>query len=177
MPLYRLGSLQPQIGREVWIAPNAAVIGDARLGDRVSIWFNTVLRGDNDPIFIGEESNVQDGCVLHTDVGFPLEIGRRVTVGHQVVLHGCAVGEGSLIGMGAILLNRAKIGKWSIVGAHSLIPEGKIFPDRSLIVGSPGKVVRELSDAEIVRLEQSAAHYVENARRFREQLVGIEETS
>jgi carbonic anhydrase/acetyltransferase-like protein (isoleucine patch superfamily) len=129
-----------------------------------------VLRGDNDPISIGENSNIQDGSVLHTDDGVPLTIGRDVTVGHLVMLHGCTVGDGSLIGIGSIVLNRAVIGKNCIVGANTLIPEGKVFPDRVLIVGSPGKVVRELSDAEVAKLQKSAAHYVDNARRYRQKL-------
>jgi carbonic anhydrase/acetyltransferase-like protein (isoleucine patch superfamily) len=170
MTLYHLNQIRPQLGQDVWIAPNAAVIGDVRLADRASVWFNAVLRGDNDPIFIGESSNIQDGSVLHTDKGLPIEVGARVTVGHQVILHSCVVGEGSLIGMGAVLLNRARIGRNSIVGAHTLISEGKVFPDRVLIVGSPGKVVREITDAEILKLEQSATHYAANALRFRQEL-------
>jgi carbonic anhydrase/acetyltransferase-like protein (isoleucine patch superfamily) len=177
MPLYRLGHAVPQQGKDVWIAPNATVIGDVRLADFSSVWFNAVLRGDNDPIFIGAESNIQDGSILHTDAGFPLVVGEKVTVGHQVVLHSASVGEGSLIGMGAIVLNRARIGAWSIVGAHTLIPEGKTFPDRVLIVGSPGRVARELSDDEVARLAKSAAHYVENARRYTLNFARVEETS
>ena len=170
MALYRLEQRAPQLGREVWIAPNAAVIGDVRLADRASVWFNAVLRGDNEPIVIGADSNVQDGSVLHTDPGFPLWVGARVTVGHQVILHSCAVGDGSLIGMGAVLLNRCRIGQHCIVGAHALISEGKEFPDRVLIVGAPGRVVRELDDEEVARLERSAAHYAENAQRYNRAL-------
>jgi carbonic anhydrase/acetyltransferase-like protein (isoleucine patch superfamily) len=170
MSLYRLDEIRPQLGKDVWIAPNAAVIGDIRLADRASVWFNAVLRGDNDPIIIGEESNIQDGSVLHTDAGLPLEVGARVTVGHQVILHSCVVGDGSLIGMGAVLLNRCRIGRYSIVGAHALVSEGKQFPDRVLIIGSPGKVARELTDEEVARLEQSAAHYAANAQRYRQSL-------
>lgn len=173
MSLYCLASIRPRLGEEVWVAPNAVIIGDVHLADRANIWFNAVLRGDNDPIRIGRETNIQDACVLHTDAGFPLDVGDRVTVGHQVVLHSCAVGEGSLIGMGAVILNRATIGRHSIVGAHSLIPEGKTFPDRVLIVGTPGRVVRDITDAEVARLEESARHYVENARRFRRELENI----
>jgi carbonic anhydrase/acetyltransferase-like protein (isoleucine patch superfamily) len=132
-----------------------------------------VLRGDNDPIEIGEGSNIQDGSVLHTDEGVPMKIGRQVTVGHLVMLHGCTVGDNSLIGIGSIVLNRAVIGKNSIVGANTLIPEGKVFPDGVLIVGSPGKVVRELSAEEIARLSHSAAHYVDNAKRYAQRLVAI----
>ena len=135
MALYELGEKKPQLGSDAWIAPNATVIGDVRLGANASIWWNAVLRGDNDPISIGENSNIQDGSVLHTDEGVPLTIGRDVTVGHLVMLHGCTVGDGSLIGIGSIVLNRAVIGKSCIVGANTLIPEGKVFPDRVLIVG------------------------------------------
>ncbi len=164
---YRLDALTPQLDREVWVAPNATVIGDVHLGERASVWFNAVLRGDNEPICIGAETNLQDGAILHTDAGIPMSIGARVTVGHKVVLHGCNVGDGCLIGIGSILLNRCRIGAHCLVGANTLIPEGKVFPDRVLILGSPGKVVRELSDEEVARLEKSAAHYVQNARRYR----------
>jgi len=166
MAIFRLGDRQPQLDPSAWIAANATVIGDVRLAADASIWWNAVLRGDNDPITIGAETNIQDGSVLHTDEGVPMTIGRRVTVGHLVMLHGCTIGDGSLIGIGSVILNRAVIGKGCIVGANTLIPEGKVFPDRVLIVGSPGKVMRELSDEEVLRLEQSAAHYVANARRY-----------
>lgn len=170
MSLFLLGDKRPQIDPSAWIAANATVIGDVRLAANASIWWNAVLRGDNDPITIGENSNIQDGSVLHTDEGVPLTIGANVTVGHLVMLHGCAIGDGALIGIGSIVLNRAVIGKESIVGANTLIPEGKTYPERVLIVGSPGKVVRELTDEEVARLRHSAAHYVDNARRYREQL-------
>ncbi len=170
MPIYSLGEKQPQLGDDAWVAPNATVIGDVRLGANASIWWNATLRGDNDPIHIGENSNIQDGSVLHTDEGVPMHIGANVTVGHLVMLHGCTVGDGSLIGIGSIVLNGAVIGKNSIVGANTLIPEGKIYPDRVLIVGSPGKVVRELSDEEVGRLSHAADHYVNNARRYRTTL-------
>jgi carbonic anhydrase/acetyltransferase-like protein (isoleucine patch superfamily) len=170
MPIYSLGEKQPQLGDDAWVAPNATVIGDVRLGANASIWWNATLRGDNDPIHIGENSNIQDGSVLHTDEGVPMHIGANVTVGHLVMLHGCTVGDGSLIGIGSIVLNGAVIGKNSIVGANTLIPEGKTYPDRVLIVGSPGKVVRELSDEEVGRLSHAADHYVNNARRYRTTL-------
>lgn len=170
MPSYLIGEKKPQIDSSAWIAPNATVIGDVRLGANVSIWWNAVLRGDNDPISIGENSNIQDGSVLHTDEGVPMNIGANVTVGHLVMLHGCTIGDGSLIGIGSIILNRAVIGRNSIVGANTLIAEGKTFPDRVLIVGSPGKVVRELTDEEVAKLAGSAAHYVDNAQRYRSQL-------
>ena len=166
MPLFRLGDKTPQLGANAWVAPNATVIGDVRLGANASIWWNATLRGDNDPIEIGDNSNIQDGSVLHTDEGVPMRIGANVTVGHLVMLHGCTIGDGSLIGIGSVILNRAVIGRNSIVGANTLIPEGKVFPDRVLIVGSPGKVVRELSDDEVAKLQKSAAHYVANAERY-----------
>ena len=170
MSVYLIGDKKPQVSPSAWIAPNATVIGDVRLAAGSSIWWNAVLRGDNDPISIGENSNIQDGSVLHTDEGVPMNIGANVTVGHLVMLHGCTVGDGSLIGIGSIILNRAVIGRGSIVGANTLIPEGKAYPDGVLIVGSPGKVVRELTDEEMARLLGSAAHYVDNARRYREKL-------
>lgn len=170
MPIYRLGEKIPQLAASVWVAPNATVIGDVRLATNVSIWWNAVLRGDNDPIVIGENTNIQDGSVLHTDVGEPLTLGRDITVGHKVMLHGCTVGDGSLIGMGSIILNGAVIGKQCLIGAGTLIPEGKVIPDRSLVVGSPGRVIRELSDAQLIMLANSAVHYVENAERYRRTL-------
>ena len=173
MSVFTLGEKRPQIASSAWIAPNATVIGDVRLAANASIWWNAVLRGDNDPISIGENSNIQDGSVLHTDEGVPMNIGANVTVGHLVMLHGCAVGDGSLIGIGSIILNRAVIGRNCIVGANTLIPEGKVFPDRVLIVGSPGKVVRELSDDDVARLKASADHYVDNARRYRTSLTPL----
>lgn len=173
MSIFALGEKQPVISDGAWVAPNATVIGDVRLATNASIWWNATLRGDNDPIHIGENSNIQDGSVLHTDEGIPMHIGNNVTVGHLVMLHGCTVGDGSLIGIGSVILNRAVIGKNSIVGANTLIPEGKVFPDGVLIVGSPGKVVRELSDEEIVKLQKSAAHYVDNARRYKDSLQAL----
>ena len=173
MSLFRLGDKQPELGANAWVAPNATVIGDVRLGANASIWWNATLRGDNDPITIGANSNIQDGSVLHTDEGVPLSIGANVTVGHLVMLHGCTIGDGSLIGIGSVVLNRAVIGKGSIVGANTLIPEGKVFPDHVLIVGSPGKVVRQLSPEEVARLQHSAEHYVANARRYQETLTPL----
>ena len=173
MPLYAIADKTPQLSGSHWIAPNATVIGDVRLGANVSIWWNAVLRGDNDPIVIGDGSNIQDGAVLHTDEGVPMNIGKNVTVGHMVMLHGCTVGDNSLIGIGSVILNRAVIGKNSIVGANTLIPEGKVYPDGVLIVGSPGKVVRELTPEQIERLTQSAAHYVANAKRYATELKAL----
>jgi carbonic anhydrase/acetyltransferase-like protein (isoleucine patch superfamily) len=170
MPIYRLGEHQPDIAAGVWVADNATVIGRVSLGRNVNIWFGSILRGDNDPITIGENTNVQDGSVLHTDDGVPLAIGRNVTIGHKAMLHGCTVGEGSLIGINAVVLNRAVIGKHCLIGANSLIPEGKVIPDRSLVCGSPGRIIRELTDDEIARLYASAEAYVANARRFQRDL-------
>ncbi|MDR0674539.1 MAG: gamma carbonic anhydrase family protein [Zoogloeaceae bacterium] len=173
MTRYRLEHRTPQMGKDAWIAPNATVIGDVHLADRASVWFNAVLRGDNDPILIGAESNIQDGSILHTDTGFPLVVGARVTVGHQAILHSCVIGDGSLIGMGAALLNRCRVGQHCIVGAHTLILEDREFPDRVLIVGSPGRIARELTDAEIARLDEHAARYAENAQRYRQTLAAL----
>ena len=167
MTIYTLGDRRPVIGRDAWIAPNATVIGDVRLGDEASIWWNAVLRADNDSITIGAGSNIQDGSVLHVDDGVPLTLGANVTVGHMVMLHGCSVGEQSLIGIKSVILNRAVIGRHCIIGANSLIPEGKVIPERSLVMGSPGKVVRQLSDEEVARLQRSAQGYVANALRYR----------
>ncbi|MCX8087026.1 MAG: gamma carbonic anhydrase family protein [Rhodocyclaceae bacterium] len=173
MTIYLLGDKTPQIDASVWIAPTATVIGDVRLAANVSIWWNAVLRGDNDPITIGENSNIQDGSVLHTDAGVPLTVGRDVTVGHLAMLHGCTIGEGSLIGIKSVILNAAVIGKHCLIGAGALIPEGKVIPERSLVIGSPGKVVRELTDEEVARISGAAAHYVQNAARYRAKLVPL----
>lgn len=170
MPCYQLGDKAPQLAGNTWIADNATVIGDVRLGENVSIWWNAVLRGDNEPITIGANTNIQDGSVLHVDAGVPLTIGTHVTVGHMVMLHGCTISDGSLIGIKSVILNKAVIGKHCLIGANSLIPEGKVIPDRSLVMGSPGKIVRELSDEEVARLIFSAENYVSNASRYREQL-------
>lgn len=167
MAVYHLDDRKPQLGRDVWIAPNATIIGDVRLGDNASVWWNTVLRGDNDTISIGASSNIQDSCVLHVDAGVPLTVGANVTVGHLVMLHGCTIGEQSLIGIKSVIMNGAVIGRHCIIGANSLIAEGKVIPERSLVMGSPGKVVRELSDEEVARLLLAAQGYVENARRYR----------
>ena len=173
MPIYALGLHAPQIDPQSWVAPNATLIGQVHLARNASIWWNATLRGDKDLISIGENSNIQDGSVLHTDPGMPLIVGSNVTVGHLVMLHGCTVGDGSLIGIGAILLNRSVIGKNCLVGANTLIPEGKVFPERSLIIGSPGKVVRELSDEEVARLPGSAERYVLNWQRYQQELVQL----
>ena len=175
MSLYRLGDKQPQLppSDRYWIAPSAHVIGDVRLGLDVSVWFNAVIRGDNDPISIGERTNIQDGAVLHSDDGIPLKIGEGVTVGHQAMIHSCVIGDNSLIGIGAVILARAIIGKDTIVGAGALIPEGKVFPNGVLLVGSPARVIRELTIEQIDRLSGSATHYVENWQRYRRDLVRL----
>ncbi|CAM3645611.1 gamma carbonic anhydrase family protein [Roseateles saccharophilus] len=166
MAIYQLDDWQPDLADSAWVADSAEVIGRVTLGQDVSIWFNAVLRGDSDTLTIGPGSNIQDGSVLHADHGFPLVIGANVTVGHQVMLHGCTVGDESLIGIGAVVLNGARIGRNCVVGAGALVTEGKEFPDGSLIVGAPAKVVRELTAAQVAGLKASAAHYVNNGRRY-----------
>ena len=170
MPVYALGPHTPEIDPESWIAPNAVVIGQVKLSKNASIWWNCTVRGDTDRLIIGENSNIQDGSVLHTNRGIELRIGNGVTVGHGIMLHGCTIGDGSLIGIGAVVLNHAVIGKNSLVAAHTLVPEGKIFPDRALILGSPGKMVRELTDEEIARNRASAERYVINWQHYRQTL-------
>ena len=152
---------------DYWVADSAVVLGSVLLRQDASVWFNAVVRGDNELITIGESSNVQDGSVLHTDPGCPIVIGSHVTVGHKVMLHGCEIGDNSLIGINAVVLNRARIGRNCLIGANALITEGKEIPDNSMVLGAPGKVVRQLTEAEIQGLRASARHYVENARRFR----------
>lgn len=166
MPLYTLGDLKPQLAEGAWAAPSADLIGDVRLAARASVWFGAVIRADNTAIIIGEESNVQDGAVCHSDEGVPLTIGARVTIGHQAILHGCTIADDCLIGMGARILNHTMIPAECIVGAGALVTEGKTFPEGSLIVGSPARVVRPLTDAERQMLRASAAHYAEKAARY-----------
>ena len=158
---------------DCWVADSAVVVGSVVLKQGANIWFNAVLRGDNDVITVGEGSNIQDGSVLHTDPGMPLTIGRGVTVGHKVMLHGCTIGDNSLIGINAVVLNGARIGKNCLIGANALIPEGKEIPDGSLVMGSPGKIVRELNDAAIKGLTMSAKGYVRNFKRFRKDLLPL----
>ena len=153
-------------GETHFIAPSAALIGSVELGDRCSVWFNAVLRGDMDPITVGERTSIQDGAVVHTDPGFPARIGDGVTVGHQAVLHGCTVGSGSLVGIRAVVMNGAEIGECSIIGAGALVTEGKVIPPRSLVLGSPGRVVREVTAEELALLEGYAAEYVERVERY-----------
>ena len=167
MAIYELDGVAPQVAASAWVADSAQVMGDVRLGEDASVWFATVVRGDCESISIGAGSNVQDASVLHADIGQPLVIGERVTVGHQVMLHGCTIGDESLIGIGAVVLNGARIGRNCLVGAGSLVTEGKEFPDGSMILGSPARVVRQLSPEQIEGLRQSARHYMENARRFK----------
>ena len=171
MPLYSLDAevRTPENGR-YWVAPNATVIGNVDIREDASVWFNTVIRGDNEPIIVGEGSNIQEGCVLHTDPGYPMTIGRDCTIGHMVMLHGCTVEDGALVGIGSIVLNGAVIGEGSLIGANTLIPEGKVIPPGSLVVGSPGRVVRQLSDEAIAGVRATAGRYVENWQRFKAKL-------
>jgi len=172
MAVYNLGNVTPELPNddEYWIAPNAAVMGAVILKKNASVWWGATLRGDNETITIGEGSNVQDGSVLHTDMGSPLIIGANVTIGHMVMLHGCQIGDNSLVGIGSIVLNGAKIGRNCLIGANCLITEGKEIPDNSLVMGAPGKVVREVSDQQAMVLRGGSAHYVENWKRYRREL-------
>ena len=174
MPFYQLGDDIPFIPDSAYIAAEATIIGKVTLGEKVSIWPGAVLRGDNEPITIGEGSNVQDGAVMHADPGFPLIVGKHVTIGHQAMLHGCTVGDGALIGIQAVIMNGAVIGKDCLVGAAALVPEGKVFPERSLIIGAPAKVVRELSDEEIEKMHRAAPGYVERQAMYKNRLKRIE---
>ena len=173
MAIYELDGVAPTLGNDVYIADSAQVIGDVVLGEGASVWFGAIARGDSEKITIGRGSNIQDGAVLHADADKPLVIGANVSVGHMVMLHGCTVGDGSLIAIGAIVLNDAKIGKNCIVGAHSLVTEGKEFPDGSMIMGSPAKLVRMLAPEQIAGLSGIAAHYMANGKRFRAGLKKI----
>lgn len=170
MPIYRVGAHCPEIATTAFVAPEAVLIGQVLLAERSSVWFGAVIRGDNEPIVIGAASNVQEGAVLHADPGFPLTVGEGVTVGHQAMLHGCTIGEGSLIGIQAVVLNGAVIGKHCLVGAGAIVTERKVFPDRSLILGAPAKVVRELTDADVASLARSAADYAGRAATYRTEL-------
>lgn len=176
MALYELDGVKPEnTGRgPAFVADDAHVIGKVTLGEDSGIWFGCVLRGDNERIMIGARTNVQEHCVMHTDMGFPLDIGEGCTIGHRAMLHGCSIGDNSLVGIGAIVLNGAKIGRNCLVGAGALVTEGKEFPDNSLIIGSPARAVRTLDDKAVQALRDSAAHYVENARRFAAGLTRME---
>lgn len=173
MAIYQLGENAPEIDPSAYVADSANVIGKARIEANASIWFEVTIRGDNELITIGENSNVQECCVLHTDPGFPLTIGKNVTVGHQAMLHGCTIGEGSLVGIQAVILNGAKIGRNSLVGAGALVTEGKEFPDNSLIIGSPAKAVRALSEEDIARMYGNTGNYVKRGQLFKKELKRI----
>jgi carbonic anhydrase/acetyltransferase-like protein (isoleucine patch superfamily) len=173
MAVYQLGDLSPDIAASAWVADSARVIGNVSLGDDASVWFGVVVRGDTERIAIGRGSNIQDNSVVHADAGFPVSVGENVTVGHQAMLHGCTIGDHSLIGIQAVVLNGAKIGSHCLVGAGALVTEGQSFPDGSLILGTPARVVRQLSPEQMQGLEKSAEHYVENARRYRAGLKEI----
>lgn len=173
MTLYSLDGIRPEIAEDSWIAPDANVIGKIVVEEGASIWFGCTLRGDNEEIRVGAGSNIQENCILHTDMGHPLTIGAGCTIGHKAMLHGCAIGKNSLIGMGATVLNGAKIGKNCLIGAGALVTEGKEIPDGSLVMGAPGKVVRQLDDAGIESLRQSALSYQQNMRRFRDGMTPV----
>lgn len=172
MPLYSLDGLSPEVPPpgDYWAAPTAEIIGRVSIGRNVGIWYGAVLRGDNEPIVIGEGSNVQEHCVFHTDIDAPLTVGRNCTIGHRALLHGCTVRDNCLIGIGATILNHSVIEENCLIGAHTLIPEGKTIPAGSLVMGSPGKVVRQLSQDEILKITWSAKHYIENWKRFSQGL-------
>lgn len=173
MTLYALGGIAPQVAEDSWIAPDANVIGDIVVEPGASIWFCATLRGDNERITLGAGSNIQENCVLHTDMGYPLTIGTNCTIGHKVMLHGCTIGDNSLIGMGATILNGAKIGNNCLIGAGALITEGKEIPDYSLVMGAPGKVVREVDEATRQKILAGSRHYQDNMRRFRAGLTPV----
>ena len=170
MAKYSIGKRTPVVAVSAFVAHEAAIVGEVTVGERASVWFGAVLRGDNEPVKLGDGSNVQEGAVLHADPGFPLSIGSNVSVGHQAMLHGCTIGDGSLIGIQAVVLNGAVIGPESLVGACALVTERKVFPSRSLIVGAPAKVLRELTDVEVANLRANAADYAAKAALFGEEL-------
>jgi carbonic anhydrase/acetyltransferase-like protein (isoleucine patch superfamily) len=176
MAVYELGGMAPKLPAQgdFWIAHNATVLGRVELKPQASVWFSAVLRGDNELILIGEGSNIQDGAVLHTDIGFPLTVGRNCTVGHQAILHSCTIGDNSLIGMGATVLNRARVGRNCLIGAKALVPEDRVIPDNSLVIGMPGKVARMLTDEEVEALTKSALGYAANWKRYVRGLSEIE---
>ena len=165
--IYKFENNTPTLNKNSWVANNAVLIGKVILEKDANIWFNVVLRGDIEPITIGEGSNVQDGSVIHTDPGCPVTLGKNVTVGHMVMLHGCEIADDSLIGIGSTILNKTKIGKNCIIGANTLIPENKVIPDRSLVLGSPGKVIRQVTDKEVEEIKENAKHYVENYKKYK----------
>ncbi len=171
--IYQLGDLTPQLPDNCFVAPNATLIGDIQLGENCSIWFNVVIRADMDKVCIDENTNIQDGSILHLDKGFPLSIGKNVTVGHKVMLHGCTIGDNSLIGMNAVVLNGAKVGENCIIGANALVTENMEIPDGHLAMGSPAKVIKPIDDNVKAHLKQSALHYVNNGQRYNESLTAI----
>ncbi|AWL11879.1 Carnitine operon protein CaiE [Saliniradius amylolyticus] len=171
---YKIGDTQPKLHPSVYMAPSAQVMGNVIAHENVSFWFNAVVRGDNDPIDIGPDTNIQDGAVLHTDPGSPLFLGKGVTVGHKAMLHGCHIGDYSLIGINAVVLNGANIGKYCVIGANALVTENMDVPDYSLVVGSPAKVIKQLTPEQARGLEASAKHYVDNARRFSKELTPLD---
>lgn len=170
MTVYALDDQTPKLANDVWVADNAAVVGNVRMEEGASVWFSAVIRGDNEPINIGKGTNIQDNAVLHSDPGSPLTIGANVTVGHQAMIHGCTIGDNSLVGIGATILNKAVIGKNCLIGAHALVTEGKVIPDNSVVMGSPGKVVKQVPEAQEAMLTASAQYYVKNAQRFKRDL-------
>ncbi|MEO9458970.1 MAG: gamma carbonic anhydrase family protein [Lentilitoribacter sp.] len=176
MPVYSLDGIEPNFPDKgsYWIADNAQVMGKVTLSEGVGVWFGAVLRGDNEMISIGKDTNIQENCILHTDIGFPLDVGVGCTVGHNAILHGCQLGDNTLIGMGATVLNGAQIGKNCIVGAGALITENKVIPDNSLVVGSPGKVIRQIDEQTEAKLREGAQNYVDNAMRFAKGLKRID---
>ena len=165
--IYNFNNITPKIDKDSWFAPNSVLIGNVTLKKDANVWFNATLRGDVEPIIIGEGSNIQDGSVIHTDPGCPATIGKNVTVGHLVMLHGCTIEDDCLIGIGSTILNKAKIGKNSIIGANALITENKVIPERSLVVGSPGKVIRQVTDEEIKHIKENAEHYIKNYKKYK----------
>jgi|TARA_B110000444_G_C18557710_1_gene463314 carbonic anhydrase/acetyltransferase-like protein (isoleucine patch superfamily) len=168
--ILELSKAKPQVDKNSWVAQNAILIGKVIVKKEANVWFNVVLRGDIEPITIGERSNVQDGCVFHTDPGCPLTLGKDVTVGHMVMLHGCTIGDETLIGIGSTILNKTKIGKNCIIGANTLIAENKVIPDRSLVIGSPGKIIRQVTAKEIEEIKENANHYVDNYKKYKEKI-------
>lgn len=173
MPIYELDGVAPQIHPTAWVAPGAVVVGNVVLAEGANVWFNAVIRGDNEQVTIGPRCNVQDGCVLHSDPGFPLTLEADVTLGHAAIVHGCTVGAGALIGMGATVLNGATIGAGALVGANALVPEGKDVPAGKMALGAPAKVIRDLSDTQRSGLKATATHYTRNAERFRQSMTEI----
>jgi len=173
MAVYTLGDDKPAFGKGCWIADNAVIIGKVRAGRNVSVWYNVVIRSDNDVISIGDDTNIQDGSILHCDFGIPLNIGKRVSIGHKAMLHGCTVGDSTLIGINAVVLNHAQVGKGCVIGANTLIPENKVIPDYSLVVGSPGRIIRTLSESDVARIDANAEHYIENIELYTRALQSV----